>query len=102
MIREKHLIGMISRNEIYAAATSDVKNKKRLSDICMKKVIKIYPDQSLFMALHLIDKFHVSRLPVVSRLDDTKIMGIITADDVVKKFGFHIKEQDSPISYQTS
>ena len=50
-------------------------------------------DQSLFMALHLLDKFHVSRLPVVSRLDDKEIVGIITADDVVKKFGYVITEQ---------
>ena len=83
---------MISRNEIQAAHTSPEKKSKTVGEFCMKKIIKIYPDQSLFLALHLLDKFHVSRLPVVSRLDDKKVIGIITADDVVKKFGLHVTE----------
>ncbi len=95
VVKQSKLLGMISTSEIFSAATSDEKRNKTVGDLCMKKVIRIYPDQSLFMALHLLDKFHVSRLPVVSRLDDKEIVGIITADDVVKKFGYVITEQKS-------
>ncbi len=93
--RENKLLGMISTSEIFSASTSEEKKSMSLGELCMKKVIRIYPDQSLFMALHLLDKFHVSRLPVVSRLDDKEIIGIITADDVVKKFGYVVTESKS-------
>ena len=93
--RRRKLLGMISTSEIFSASTSEDKKNLTLGEICMKKVIRIYPDQSLFLALHLLDKFHVSRLPVVSRLDDKEIIGIITADDVVKKFGYVITEKKS-------
>ena len=63
----------------------------------MEKNYQIYPDQSLLLALHLMDKYHVSRLPVVGRLNDRQLIGIVTPDDIVKKFGFHVLENKEQV-----
>ena len=89
---DNNLIGIVSTNEISAAKLKKGLEGKTIEDICMKKVIKIYPDQSLMYALHLLDKFHISRIPVVSRLDNKKIIGIITANDITNHFGLHVSE----------
>jgi chloride channel protein, CIC family len=95
VIKNNSLIGMVSSNEIAAAKIRSEFDQKTIECICMKKVIKIYPDQSLMYALHLLDKFHISRLPVVSRLDDKNITGIITANDITNRFGLHVAEEYS-------
>ena len=43
-----------------------------------------------------MDKYHVSRLPVVSRLNDDNSLEF-TPDDIVKKFGFHVLENKEQV-----
>ena len=40
------LVGMVSINEMGAALSKESLRDKTIGDICMKKIIKIYPDQS--------------------------------------------------------
>lgn len=86
------LIGMVSTNEIgqmYAKGETE----KIIEDIAEKKIISIYPDQSLFVAFHKLNNYQISRLPVVSRLNERRIIGIITAENIVAKFGYHLAEE---------
>ena len=86
------LVGMISTADI---GSSYVKNlgDSTIEAISTKKLIKIHPDQSLLVAFHKLKKFQISRLPVVSRINDRRIVGIITAEDIVNRFGYHTVEQ---------
>ena len=96
--RNNSLVGIISKSELMAAyKSSEQDSETTVYDIGWKKIIKIYPDQSLLLALHLMDKYHVSRLPVVSRLNDRQLIGIVTPDDIVKKFGFHVLENKEQV-----
>jgi CIC family chloride channel protein len=96
VLRNGRLIGMVSKSNLKAQVAK--KNElQHVEFICEKKVIKIYPDQSLLVAFHRLKRFQVSRLPVVSRLDDKKIIGIITAQDIVKNFGYQIREIEDEI-----
>ncbi len=91
VIRSGRLVGMISKAEIlsnFAKKNFD----KRIDALCEKKVIRIYPDQSLHVAFHRLKRFQISRLPVVSRLDDRQLVGIITAKEIIQTFGYQIKE----------
>lgn len=87
------LAGMVSINDIKANLAKGNHDMK-LHNIAEKKVISIYPDQSLLVALHKLRRFHVSRLPIVSRIDEKKILGVVTAEDIVSFFGFHVKNED--------
>lgn len=91
VLKNGRLHGMMSISELniqIAKGNSDLK----IEHCCEKKIIKIYPDQSLYIALHRLKRFHISRLPVVSRLDEKRIIGILTPRDIVKQFGYQITE----------
>lgn len=91
--KNNELIGMVSLNDILASLEKGEKDKE-VYVVAEKKLITVYPDQSLLVALHKLRRFHVSRLPVVSRINRKKILGIITAQDVVNKFGYHVTDED--------
>lgn len=96
VLKNGMLIGMVSTNEIgqmYAKGEAE----KLIEDIAEKKIISIYPDQSLFVAFHKLKRYQISRLPVVSRLNDRRIIGIITAENIVAKFGYHLAEEKDKI-----
>ena len=90
------LSGMVTTSSIIASCARQ-EEEKLIEDIAEKSVVKIYPDQTLMEAFHRLKKFHVSRLPVVSRIDTKQLIGIITAEDIVNKFGYHIQEEKGEI-----
>ncbi len=96
ILNNGRLIGMISKAEILSNHSKKNFDKK-LSAICERKVIKIYPDQSLHVAFHRLKRFQISRLPVVSRLDDKKLVGIITAKEIVESFGYQIRQEENKV-----
>jgi len=86
------LFGIVSTNQL-AQAYAKNNDKICIEEICTKKVITIFPDQSLMVAFHYLNKYKVSRLPVVSRINPKRLLGIVTAEDIVNRFGFHIQEE---------
>ena len=57
-------------------------------------VISIHPDQSLLLALDRMKRFDIVRLPIVSRFNDKKLLGIITPGDIVDHLGLSKTEED--------
>lgn len=92
VLRQGKLFGMISRSDIKKAMARGIPDQP-VSSISETKIIKIYPDQSLLVAFHHLKKYQISRLPIVSRLDEHHVLGIITAEDIVSKFGYRIQEE---------
>ena len=92
VLRNGRLVGMISTN-IIAQNYAKGNKQTRLSEIATKRIIHIYKDQSLLVAFHKLKKYQISRLPVVSRLNEKEIIGIITAENIVCQFGYHIQEE---------
>lgn len=93
VIQNNKLIGMISTSELRSQFAKDEDGVK-VKDVCETQIVSIYPDESLLMAFHKLNKYQVSRLPVVSRLNDQRLIGLITAENIVSKFGYHIQEED--------
>lgn len=87
------LTGMITANEILKAYAKEEKTRL-IREIAEKRIITIYPDQSLLIALHKLKFYGVSRLPVVSRINDKNLLGIITAKNIIKQFGLYVKEEE--------
>ncbi len=86
VMEENKLMGMISRSDIMKAHTI-YDGKAILGEVATTSIFTIYPDQSLLVALHKLEHYHVSHLPVVSRINDKKLIGIITAWDIINRFG---------------
>jgi CIC family chloride channel protein len=93
ILRNGLLEGVVSASDL-ATAIAKGDGHRNLLDVAEKKVITIHPDQSLLVAFHKLNRFQVSRLPVVSRINDKKVVGIITAENIVSKFGYHLKDDN--------
>jgi CIC family chloride channel protein len=89
IMKDSMLYGIVAKSDILKEM-SQRNHNKLISDVCQTKIIKVYPDQSLLVALHLLNRFHISRLPVVSSLDSKNLIGIITANDILDNFGHKI------------
>jgi chloride channel protein, CIC family len=96
VLKMGYLHSMVSTNELNARQAKGM-GELLVGDVGKCKVISIYPDQSLLVALHRLKEYNISRLPVVSRINDRKLLGIITAEDIVNKFGFHIQEEQDEV-----
>jgi CIC family chloride channel protein len=59
---------------------------KMIGDIASHDLIVAYPDESLNTVLERLAMQDIGRLPVVSRFDDTELLGMITRSDVVNSY----------------
>ncbi|MCD4807328.1 MAG: chloride channel protein [Methanococcoides sp.] len=70
----------------------------RISQIATHDVISAYPDETLDVVLKRFAMKDVGRLPVVSRDDDKRLLGIITRSDIVKSYNkeivTHVQEKE--------
>lgn len=55
-------------------------------EVATKEVITIQPNQSAKSAMDLMYRYGIGRLPVVSREDPGKLVGIITRTDIIKAY----------------
>ncbi|MDB9786915.1 chloride channel protein [Bacteriovoracaceae bacterium] len=83
VLRDGNFIEMVSHhyinNRLLEGGKDDV-----LGGFCHHEAMEwVYPDQSLFKALHKMKKNARSRIPVVSRINDEKILGIVTIECIV-------------------
>ncbi len=93
ILKNGKLFGMVSTQDLARACVKGEKARP-VGEFCTKNIISVYPDQNLTVAFHRLKKFNISRLPVVSRLNDKNLLGIITAEDIVNHFGYHIQEEN--------
>jgi CIC family chloride channel protein len=66
---------------------------KTIGEIATSNLVIAYPDESLNTVLQRLATKDIGRLPVVSREDNRKILGIITRSDIVKLYDKTIVER---------
>ncbi len=77
------LIGIFTFNDLKRAIAAG-KPELRLGDIVNPRIIHAHPDHTLDRIIHRLGREGVSQLPVVSRRDTSKLLGIINMDDVTR------------------
>ena len=60
--------------------------ERKVGDIASRDPIVAYPDESLDIVLKRFALRDIGRLPVVSRVDEKKLLGVITRSDIVKSY----------------
>ena len=83
VIENGKLVGIITFNDIERVGISD---KIKVEDAMTKDVIVTYPDENLKVVLEKMVKYKIGRLPVVSREDNTKLLGIISKRDIIREY----------------
>jgi chloride channel protein, CIC family len=77
------LIGIFTFNDLKRALAKG-QGKSQLGDVVSKNLVHAHPDHTLDAAMLKLGRKGVSQLPVVSRRNTTKLLGIITMHDLVE------------------
>jgi chloride channel protein, CIC family len=77
------LVGLFTLNDLKRALAVD-QGGARLSEVISKDLELAHPDQTLDAAMIKLGRKGVSQLPVVSRKDASKLLGIITLHDIAE------------------
>ena len=84
VVNEKdQLTGIVTRADYDRCITSNDKFNS-VDEICTKKLKKAYPDQTVNEVLNWGINLNISRIPVVSVDDDTKLVGVIRRESFLK------------------
>jgi len=80
-----HLCGCVTLEDVEAAISK--KNPSLVvNDIATKSLIVAYPDQSIHEALSQFGGGDVGRIPVVSRDDPKKLLGVLRRHDIIRVY----------------
>ena len=85
------LVGLFTLNDLKRALAVD-RGGARLSEVISKDLELAHPDHTLDAAMIKLGRKGVSQLPVVSRKDASKLLGIITLHDIAEALS---KEDDA-------
>ncbi|MBZ0187477.1 MAG: chloride channel protein [Candidatus Obscuribacterales bacterium] len=77
---ENKPVGMVSKPDLLRASTRKMSPDTPIERVMTPKPITVRPDETLAGILYLIEKYKISRLPVVDR---GHLVGIITRSDVL-------------------
>ena len=79
----RRLVGFVTINDL-KRIISQGKEETPLTEIAAKKVVHAHPDHTLDTVMLKLGQQELSLLPVVSRVDPTKLLGIISMRDVAR------------------
>jgi CIC family chloride channel protein len=79
-----HLTGMVTLSDVEAIMGS--REQLKVSDICTTNIIYAYPDETLHDVVYRLGTSEVGRIPVVSRKDKSKLIGVLRRYDIVKAY----------------
>jgi CIC family chloride channel protein len=88
IVDQRGVVGIITRSELerVGAETSD----KKLGELGSRALFPhVHSDQGLDLALERMGANQIELLPVVSRADIHKILGVITLSDILESYGVH-------------
>ncbi len=83
VLRAGRMVGLITTNDL-KRAEADGKEHILISSVMVPKVVHAHPDQTLDTVILKLAQRELSQLPVVSRADDRRLLGIITLRDVAR------------------
>jgi CIC family chloride channel protein len=81
--KEGKLVGVITTNGL-KRLEAEGQEGELISSVMTKKVIHAHPDQTLDTVVLKLAQRELSQLPVVSRADDSRLLGIITLRDIAR------------------
>jgi CIC family chloride channel protein len=77
------LAGIFTFNDLKRAIAAG-KSELKLGDLVNSRIVHAHPDHTLDRIIHRLGREGISQLPVVSRRDTSKLLGIINMDDVTR------------------
>lgn len=86
-----HLVGVVTLSD-YASALEEGRGEQ-VGDICVRNPVTLFPDQSLHEAMLLMAANGIGRVPVVSRQDPRRVVGLVGRSDVIRAYRVGLSRQ---------
>jgi CIC family chloride channel protein len=83
VLSDGRMVGLITTGDL-RRLEAQRRDNEMIEDVMVKKVVHAHPEQTLDTVVLKLAQRELSQLPVVSRLDDTRLLGIITLRDVAR------------------
>jgi CIC family chloride channel protein len=83
VLRDGKMVGLITTGDLRRLAAEDF-GAKPIVEVMTMKIVHAHPDQTLDTVVLKLAQRELSQLPVVSRMDDTRLLGIITLRDIAR------------------
>jgi CIC family chloride channel protein len=83
VLRDGRMVGLITTGDL-KRLEAESRQESLIADVMTKKVVHAHPDQTLDTVILKLAQRELSQLPVVSRVDDSRLLGIITLRDVAR------------------
>ncbi len=107
VLEDSKLVGIVTQSDLLKIRDRNLANDISLKEIMTPVPMTVTPIHTLSNVLYLLDRYQVSRLPVV---DGRKLIGIITRGDIIRAEADHLncdngtprlRSQPSYVVYQT-
>jgi chloride channel protein, CIC family len=107
VVEDSKLVGIITQSDLLKIRDRNLANDISLKEIMTPVPMTVTPIHTLSNVLYLLDRYQISRLPVV---DGRKLIGIITRADIIRAEADHLncengtpklRPEPSYIVYQT-
>lgn len=83
---DKRLVGIVTETDLERALDKDPSNLT-VGEMATKSLVTVYPDQTLDEAVRRMSGQSLRQLPVVSRSDQSVLLGIVRRSDVFAAYG---------------
>jgi len=93
VIEDNKLVGIVAFEDIVRLSNED-REKTKVREIMNKHVIKAFPEESLLSALRKMVQHNIGQLPVVDPEDPTRLLGMISRNDIIKAHDAFMSVQD--------
>ncbi|ALF54298.1 chloride channel protein [Nostoc piscinale CENA21] len=87
VVKNSKLVGIVTQSDLTKLANRNLPNNTLLKEIMTTAPITVTPIHNLSNVLYLLDRYQISRLPVV---DKRKLLGIITRADIIRAEADHL------------
>ena len=85
--KEGRLIGIITLQDLQRALAEDPENPHRTAgDVCCKRLVVAYPEESIKEALHRMSVHEIGRLPVVDPSHPDHLLGWINRASIIRAY----------------
>ncbi len=89
--KNERLIGVLTRKELESDINPD---NKKVKELIKEPLVAIYENSSVREAADMMAIYKVTRIPVVSRQDQYKMLGLISRHDVLKARRKHLEQEN--------
>jgi CIC family chloride channel protein len=83
VLHDGKMVGLITTGDL-RRLEADGRQEEWIANVMTKKVVHAHPEQTLDTVVLKLAQRELSQLPVVSRADDGRLLGIITLRDVAR------------------